>query len=69
MARLIALKDRSRYAEHAAPQSVEWYLAKARRRATEAAEEVTWLQELLDRRRREIKLGLWPQQPSVEVAS
>lgn len=58
---LIVPKDcRDSYRRHAAPESIQANLATARRRLTEAAEEVDWLTVLLARRTAQVAKGEYP---------
>ena len=60
MAPIVPKANRDSYRRHAAPESVQANLAIARRRLTEAAEEVDWLTVLLARRTAEVANREWP---------
>lgn len=54
------ITNREGYAKHAAPESIEAYIKKARANLTRAQEEYNWLRELWFDRQDQIREGTWP---------
>lgn len=48
------------FEEHAAPECIEAHLRDARRKLRSAEIAVSWLEGLLEERRRQVAAGLWP---------
>jgi len=60
---VIAPKDRSRFAAHAAPRAIEAERDRAARHLDRAQRYLLWLDTLAGQRAAQVAAGLWPHAP------